>query len=94
MIRIICENSTASVDANGPVSKLYTESLGLIVEGFRLIRRLNDTLYDKTKEDIFIAILDGKLDNCTEPSDNSEGTEVRIDFNEIMNQMKQEEGDN
>ena len=94
MVNVTCDKYTASVEAKGPAKTLFVECLGLILEGFKLIRRLDNTLYEKTKEDIFFGILDGKLDNCTEPTDNADSTEIRVDLNKIISQMKEEEGDN
>ena len=93
MLNITCDNYTAAVEAKGSTKTLYIESLGCILEGFKLIRCLNNTLYEKTKEDIFIALLDGKLDTCTEPGDETEGEEIRCDLNGLLDQLRQEEGE-
>lgn len=94
MINVICEKYNASVEARGTTVDMFRESLGLILEGFKIIRRIDENLYEKTKDDIFLAIADGKLDKCTETNDECEGQEIKFDLNGILEQLKEEDGEN
>ena len=94
MLHVTCEKYQASVEARGLTKDLFYESLGLILEGFKLIRKLDNELYEKAKEDFFFSILDGKLDKATTPSDTSEGHEYYFDLDALREQLKQEEGEN
>ena len=93
MVKVICEKYTATVEAKGFNRDLYLESLGLILEGFKLIRKLDSDLYEKAKLDIFGAIVDGRLDVTTAPNDTTDGHEYRFDIDALREQLKNEEGD-
>ena len=94
MLNVTCEKFTASVEAKGLAKDLFYESLGLIVEGFKLIRKLDNKLYEKAKEDLFMGILFGKLDDVTTPTETSESQEFYFDLDALREQLKQEEGEN
>lgn len=94
MIKVTCENYEAYVEVNGSAKYIHREALGLILEGFKIIRRIDNDLYEKTKVDIFVSIIEGKLDNFTDVSETQNAQEVRFDLNALLEQLKEEEGDN
>lgn len=92
MINIEVNDYTASVTAKGETRKLVTETFGLLIESFKLLRKLNEEIYEKTKEDLFIAILSGALDSAiTENGGNYDGSEMRVDLKELKKQLEQKE---
>lgn len=92
MINIEVNNYTASVTAKGDTRHLVTEAFGLIVEGLKIIRKVNEKVYEKTKEDLFIAILSGTLDSAiTENAENYEGSQMTVDLKELKKQLEHEE---
>lgn len=93
MVKVICEKYTATIEVKGSNRDVYFESLGLIIEGFKIIRKLDDNLYEKVKLDIFGAIIDGKLDDATSPNVVTDGHEYRFDIDGLREQLKNEEGD-
>lgn len=94
MIKVICDKFTATVVAKGNTEDTFYESIGLILEGFRVIRSLDPTLYESAKSDIFVAIVNGVLDEWTDLAKRQMGHEVHIDLSALREQLQDEEGDN